>query len=878
MLFGDAGAAAGGRRAARRAAGRRERHRRRRLARPTRRLRDASPWSSTAPTTWWCCTTRARSASLPRSGGAGSRGSCHVNASQPGGGRPGRGPPLVAGCDLGVLVPDRSLPARPPSRRARPRGRRRASTRSTRATSSSSRACRAGWCAPGRGPRPPFVLQTLRARPLGRPARDDRVLPPRARGGAGPPAGAGRPARRGRDEAWRAAKEVSDYAGGTTGVLLLTCYEPLGSLELGALQHLARVVLETSLGEGLRPRRRARRCGSARRSWAAAAAASPSRCATAWTASSPTTPRPDRGAARGARPRPGPGGGDGPRRPRAGPRALPRDRGGRARAARAGRAALTAVRPPIRSPVPWCAVKVLLPDGNPLELSDGATGADAAARDRRGPGPRRARHPRQRERRRARAARPDRAAAGRRRASRSSRPRAPRTPGAALAHPPRRRARAGHGGHGALPRRQGLDRPADRGRLLLRLRVPRGRDASRSTTSSASRSGCASTSRPTRRSSAPTLPAAEAHRALPGRGPGLQGGADRGPRARPGRGHRLALPERPVHRPLPRAARARAPSGSRPSSSRRSRARTGAATPTARCSPAIYGTAFLSQGGPRGAPRAARGGPRARPPQARPRARPVHALRPVARACRSGCPRARTSGTSSRGSGAPSNVERGYREVRTPILYDVELWKQSGHWDVYRDHMYFTDVEGQPMGLKPMNCPAHVQIYKRDLRSYRDLPIRYAEQGLVHRHEPSGTLHGLLRVRHITQDDAHVFCTEEQIEEEVLRCLDFGFFIYDQFGFEPRLELSTRPEKRVGTRGDVGPGRGRAPGGAGEPRARVRPERGRRRLLRAEDRPAHDRRDRALVAARHRPARLLHARAVRARLHRRGQRRAPARR
>jgi threonyl-tRNA synthetase len=146
-----------------------------------------------------------------------------------------------------------------------------------------------------------------------------------------------------------------------------------------------------------------------------------------------------------------------------------------------------------------------------------------------------------------------------------------------------------------------------------------------------------------------------------------------------------------------------------------------------------------------------------------------------------------------------TNVERGYTEVRTPILYDVELWKQSGHWHVYRDNMYFTDVEGKPMGLKPMNCPAHVQIYKRDLHSYRDLPIRYAEQGLVHRHEPSGTLHGLLRVRHITQDDAHVFCREDQIEEEVVRCLDFGFFIYDQFGFKPRLELSTRPEKRVGT-------------------------------------------------------------------------------
>src|ERR671924_852994 len=145
------------------------------------------------------------------------------------------------------------------------------------------------------------------------------------------------------------------------------------------------------------------------------------------------------------------------------------------------------------------------------------------------------------------------------------------------------------------------------------------------------------------------------------------------------------------------------------------------------------------------------------------------------------------------------NASRGYREVKTPILYDVDLFKSSGHWAVYRDNMYFADVEGRTMGLKPMNCPAHVQIYKDERRSYRDLPIRYSEAGLVHRHEPSGTLHGLLRVRHITQDDAHIFCTEEQIPEEVGRCLDFGFAIYDVFGFEPRLELSTRPEKRVGT-------------------------------------------------------------------------------
>jgi threonyl-tRNA synthetase len=145
------------------------------------------------------------------------------------------------------------------------------------------------------------------------------------------------------------------------------------------------------------------------------------------------------------------------------------------------------------------------------------------------------------------------------------------------------------------------------------------------------------------------------------------------------------------------------------------------------------------------------------------------------------------------------NLARGYREVKTPILYDVELWKQSGHWEKYKDNMYFTDVENRPMGLKPMNCPAHIQIYNDERHSYRDLPVRYSEAGLVHRHEPSGVLHGLLRVRHITQDDAHIFCTEEQVESEVIECLRFGFDLYRRFDFEPRLELSTRPAQRIGS-------------------------------------------------------------------------------
>ncbi|HMJ33343.1 MAG TPA: threonine--tRNA ligase [Baekduia sp.] len=145
------------------------------------------------------------------------------------------------------------------------------------------------------------------------------------------------------------------------------------------------------------------------------------------------------------------------------------------------------------------------------------------------------------------------------------------------------------------------------------------------------------------------------------------------------------------------------------------------------------------------------------------------------------------------------NRVRGYEEVKTPILWDVELFKASGHWDNYRENMYFSEVEGRTFGLKPMNCPGHVQLFKDVRRSYRELPIRFSEQGLVHRHEPSGTLHGLMRVRHITQDDAHIFCTEDQIEDEVVGCLDFGFALYELFGFEPKLELSTRPEKRLGS-------------------------------------------------------------------------------
>jgi threonyl-tRNA synthetase len=144
------------------------------------------------------------------------------------------------------------------------------------------------------------------------------------------------------------------------------------------------------------------------------------------------------------------------------------------------------------------------------------------------------------------------------------------------------------------------------------------------------------------------------------------------------------------------------------------------------------------------------------------------------------------------------NRDRAYREVRTPIIYSVDVWKRSGHWDKYRDHMFFTQKDERPLGVKPMNCPGHIEVYQAARRSYRDLPMRLAEQGLVHRDEPSGALHGLLRVIHITQDDAHIFCTDDQVEDEVVGCLDLANHIYGIFDLPVRLELSTRPDDRIG--------------------------------------------------------------------------------
>jgi len=143
--------------------------------------------------------------------------------------------------------------------------------------------------------------------------------------------------------------------------------------------------------------------------------------------------------------------------------------------------------------------------------------------------------------------------------------------------------------------------------------------------------------------------------------------------------------------------------------------------------------------------------------------------------------------------------EHGYQEVKTPEVVDRILWEKSGHWDKFRDDMFITESEKRTYAIKPMNCPCHVQIYNQGLKSYRDLPLRMAEFGSCHRNEPSGTLHGLMRVRNFTQDDAHIFCTENQIQAEVSAFIDLLYSVYADFGFEDIIiKLSTRPEQRVG--------------------------------------------------------------------------------
>jgi threonyl-tRNA synthetase len=148
------------------------------------------------------------------------------------------------------------------------------------------------------------------------------------------------------------------------------------------------------------------------------------------------------------------------------------------------------------------------------------------------------------------------------------------------------------------------------------------------------------------------------------------------------------------------------------------------------------------------------------------------------------------------------NARRGYVEVKTPLLYDRATYETSGHLANYEENIFWVqshEEHDRRFALKPMNCPGHMLLFGSALRSYRELPFRFAESSTLHRDEKTGTLHGLLRVKHITQDDAHIFCSADQIEDEIFGCLDFAAYLYDLFGMEAQFELSTRPEKKVGT-------------------------------------------------------------------------------
>ena len=145
------------------------------------------------------------------------------------------------------------------------------------------------------------------------------------------------------------------------------------------------------------------------------------------------------------------------------------------------------------------------------------------------------------------------------------------------------------------------------------------------------------------------------------------------------------------------------------------------------------------------------------------------------------------------------HAKRGYEEIKTPLILNEQLWRTSGHWDHYKDNMYFTQIDGEDYAIKPMNCPGSMLAYKRKMHSYRDLPIRLAEMGQVHRHELSGALHGLMRVRTFTQDDAHIFMLPEQVKDEILGVVNFIDDVYTLCGFKYHVELSTRPKDSMGT-------------------------------------------------------------------------------
>ena len=211
------------------------------------------------------------------------------------------------------------------------------------------------------------------------------------------------------------------------------------------------------------------------------------------------------------------------------------------------------------------------------------------------------------------------------------------------------------------------------------------------------------------------------------------------------------------------------------------------------------------------------------------------------------------------------NRKYGYKEIRTPIILNEELWHRSGHWDHYKENMYFCEIDEVGYAVKPMNCPGGCLLYKTTKHSYRELPLRMAEFGMVHRHEASGVMHGLFRVRQFTQDDAHIYCMPAQIEAEIIGVINLIFETYRAFGFEDfddRAVHQAGEAHRLGR--DLGDRHQRPEGGPGAQEDPVQDQRGRRGVLRPQDRLPYQGLPQTLLAARHDPARFLDAAAVRA--------------
>ena len=216
--------------------------------------------------------------------------------------------------------------------------------------------------------------------------------------------------------------------------------------------------------------------------------------------------------------------------------------------------------------------------------------------------------------------------------------------------------------------------------------------------------------------------------------------------------------------------------------------------------------------------------------------------------------------------------DTGFQEVRCPAVLDVSLWQRSGHWDNFRENMFFTSSENRDYAVKPMNCPGHVQIFNSNLRSYRDLPLRYGEFGSCHRNEPSGALHGIMRVRAFTQDDGHIFCTPAHIQSEVEAFHRRALEVYGDFGFtDVTIKLALRPPKRLGDDAVWDQAESALRRGAGPMRGRMAGVAGRRRVLRPENRVSPQGQPRAGLAMRHDAGRFHDAGAARRRIRRRGQ-------